>query len=238
MAAVCEPEAPPPAEIRIDPKEYRCPLLEDPQRTLVPPTEDGETLTIRGSFRYFHYGCDGQDDAGWGCGYRTLQSAISWILGRRQTLTDKEEPHPFVPSIAEIQAILVAIGDKGERFEGSRDWIGTLEEFYVIDVLYQLPCRIVHARELRSPEVLEQVRAYFAEYRGFIAMGGIGDAASKAIVGWHRSPEGVVHLLVVDPHFAKAPATRETLLELGYVRWIPVEEFPASTYNLCLILQP
>ncbi|KAH8372829.1 hypothetical protein KR009_005706 [Drosophila setifemur] len=234
MAMVtCDLDCVPKASVNISPKSYAHPLLEDPHRTLDPPTKAGETLSIRGVFSYFHYGCDGQQDTGWGCGYRTLQSAISWIIGRRSPAVGQ-----FVPSIAEIQTILVAIGDKGARFEGSRDWIGTLEEFYVIDVLYQLDCKILHARELRSLEVLEQVRSYFAEFQGFIGMGGIGDASSKAIVGWHRSAEGDVYLLVVDPHFASVPESRQQLIDQGYVRWVPIDEFPASTYNLCLILQP
>ncbi|XP_017125759.1 probable Ufm1-specific protease 1 [Drosophila elegans] len=220
-----------PASLKIAPKDYAYPLLEDPQRTLATPTEGGQTLGIRGGFSYFHYGCDGHQDAGWGCGYRTLQSAISWVNRRRGGL----EP---VPSIPEIQQILVALGDKGPRFQGSRDWIGTLEEFYVIDVLYQLPCRILHATELGSPEVLAQIRSYFEKHQGFIAMGGLTDTASKAIVGYHSSAEGRIFLLIVDPHFEGVPSSRQQLVDEGYVRWTPVDEFPASTYNLCLILQP
>ncbi|XP_017050158.2 probable Ufm1-specific protease 1 [Drosophila ficusphila] len=217
--------------LKIGPKKYAYSLLEDPQSTLATPTGGGQTLGIRGAFKYFHYGCDGHQDAGWGCGYRTLQSAISWILRRRNS-----EEH--VPSIPDIQHILVAIDDKGPDFKGSRDWIGTLEEFYVIDVLFQLPCRILHATELSSPEILGQIRKYFEEYQGFIAMGGLSDTSSKAIVGYHCSAEDHIFLLVVDPHFVGVPSTRQQLIDQGYVRWVPVDEFPASTYNLCLILQP
>jgi hypothetical protein len=34
---------------------------------------------VEGDYQYFHYLCDGLDDRGWGCGYRTLQSTASWI---------------------------------------------------------------------------------------------------------------------------------------------------------------
>ncbi|KAH8390253.1 hypothetical protein KR200_010665 [Drosophila serrata] len=231
--ATCEAA---PVPVKIQPKKYAYSLLEDPQRTLPPPTASGETLCIRDSFDYFHYGCDGHQDAGWGCGYRTLQSAISWIIRRKGTSLKEDQ---YVPSIPEIQQILVQIGDKGARFEGSRDWIGTLEEFYVIDVLYQLPCRILHVEELGSSEVLAQIRSYFEDYQGFIAVGGISDTASKAIIGYHSSAEsGRVYLLIVDPHFASVPSSRQQLIDQGYVRWVPVDEFPAGTYNLCLILQP
>ena len=44
-----------------------------------PFTEPKTLLTIKGSFEYWHYGCDGFDDRGFGCGYRTLQSICSWM---------------------------------------------------------------------------------------------------------------------------------------------------------------
>jgi len=102
-----------------------------------------------------------------------------------------------VPSIREIQQILVAIGDKGPEFVGSRDWIGTLEEFYVIDVLHQVPCKILHAKELSSDEILGELRSYFEKYQGFVAMGGLSDTASKAITGYHCSARGRIFLQVV-----------------------------------------
>ncbi|XP_017078676.2 probable Ufm1-specific protease 1 [Drosophila eugracilis] len=216
---------------KLVPKVYSYPLLDNPQAPLALPTEDGQTLAIRGGFTYFHYGCDGHQDAGWGCGYRTLQSAISWVYQRRGNIK-------HVPSIQEIQKILVALGDKGPDFIDSHDWIGTLEEFYVIDVLLELPCKILHAKELNSPEILGQISKYFEEYQGFIAMGGLSDTASKAITGYHRSAEGRIFLQVVDPHFSGVPSSRQQLIDQGYIRWMPVDEFPASTYNLCLILQP
>ncbi|XP_017001574.2 probable Ufm1-specific protease 1 [Drosophila takahashii] len=218
------------ASLKIAPKDYKYPLLEDPHIPLAPPTEGGDTLLIRGGFTYFHYGCDGHQDAGWGCGYRTLQSALSWIHRR----LGKDE---HVPSIREIQRILVTLGDKKAQFEGSRDWIGTLEEFYVIDVLHQLNCKILHARELGSPEILEQIRSYFDKFQGFIAMGGLSDASSKGIIGYHRSAEDRIYLLVVDPHFVGVPSSPQQLIQRGYISWRAVDEFPASTYNLCLILQ-
>ena len=45
--------------------------------------EDGLKLSgkyeVSGHYEYWHYGCDGFDDRGWGCGYRTLQTICSWI---------------------------------------------------------------------------------------------------------------------------------------------------------------
>ena len=52
------------------------PLSEDSE-------EDGHKLSakyeVSGHYEYWHYGCDGFDDRGWGCGYRTLQTICSWI---------------------------------------------------------------------------------------------------------------------------------------------------------------
>ena len=35
--------------------------------------------TVKGAYEYWHYGCDGFDDRGFGCGYRTLQTLLSWL---------------------------------------------------------------------------------------------------------------------------------------------------------------
>lgn len=192
--------------VSIVPKTYKYELYENVHLALPPPSPLGETHLTRGCFKYFHYGCDGHSDAGWGCGYRTLQTAISWIMNeRRGTVASHAErmsPHA-VPSIPEIQRMLVQIGDKAPQFIGSRDWIGTLEEFYVMDLLFEeLPCKILHAQQLNSEQVVSQIRSYFVEYGGLIAMGGLSDMASKAIAGIHegqgQGKQGVSLLIVVS----------------------------------------
>lgn len=220
-----------PERIEISSKTYKYALFEDVHLALPPPGDNqGETLYTRGKFKYYHYGCDGTLDAGWGCGYRTLQTAISWII-------DKRSATQHVPSIREIQRILVSIGDKLPRFIDSRDWIGTLEEFYVIDVMFDIPCKIVHVQKLNTDEVINQIRRYFEEYAGFIAMGGLNDMASKGIAGIHQSPDAGVFLLIVDPHFSGIPCSTQQLIDKGYVRWMHMNEFQESAYNLCFILQ-
>ena len=44
--------------------------------------------------------------------------------------------HTPVPSLREIQSVLVAVGDKPESHAGSRDWIGTFEACIALDHLY------------------------------------------------------------------------------------------------------
>ncbi|KAH8297167.1 hypothetical protein KR044_005794, partial [Drosophila immigrans] len=226
--------------IQIHPKTYSYALYEDVHLTLPAPSQHirGETMQTRGHFNYFHYGCDGTLDAGWGCGYRTLQTAISWIINKRSANEAEPTNRPTnVPSIREIQRILVDIGDKVPRFIDSRDWIGTLEEFYVIDALFELPCKILHVQQLNCDQVIDQIRRYFAEYAGFIAMGGLSDTASKGIAGIHQSPVAGTFLLVVDPHFSGVPSSKQQLIESGFVRWMHMDEFRESAYNLCFILQ-
>ncbi|XP_034475870.1 probable Ufm1-specific protease 1 [Drosophila innubila] len=222
-------------KVEISAKTYNYALFEDVHLALPPPTtppgdNQGETLYTRGHFTYFHYGCDGTLDTGWGCGYRTLQTAVSWIINRRSG-------NQAVPSIREIQRMLVTIGDKLPQFVDSRDWIGTLEEFYVIDLMFELPCKIVHVQQLNSEQVIDQIRRYFVEYAGFIAMGGMSDLASKGIAGIHQSPTAGVSLLIVDPHFSGVPSSKQQLIQKGYVRWMHINEFQESAYNLCFILQ-
>lgn len=255
--------------VSIVPKTYKYELYENVHLALPPPgdREKGETHYTRGHFKYFHYGCDGHSDAGWGCGYRTLQTALSWIMNerRRATGSQAERMSQHVPSIGEIQRMLVQIGDKSQKFIGSRDWIGTLEEFYVMDFLFEeLPCKILHAQQLNSEEVVGQIRSYFAEYAGFIAMGGLSDMASKAIAGIHvgrgqaSGKQDVSVLIVVsqlikvqsrayaysnffflsqDPHYSGVPSSKQELIDKHYVRWMHISEFQNSAYNLCFILQ-
>ncbi|XP_053665404.1 probable Ufm1-specific protease 1 [Anopheles marshallii] len=208
-------------------------LLLNVHSNLEPPKPDGNTFLMRGNYHYYHYGCDGFQDMGWGCGYRTLQSICSWIIqnGPPKTASSDE-----VPNIPTIQQKLVEIKDKPERFFGSREWIGTLEAIYVIDTLYDVSCKVLHiARSDSIAKHADTLRDYFEQYGGLIMMGGDMDAASKGIAGIHVSVDQDVYLLVVDPHFVGRIKTKEELYTKQYVKWQKVEDFvDSSFYNLCL----
>uniref|UniRef100_A0A1I8PTS7 UFSP1/2/DUB catalytic domain-containing protein n=1 Tax=Stomoxys calcitrans TaxID=35570 RepID=A0A1I8PTS7_STOCA len=189
-----------------------------------------ETQLTRGDFTYYHYGCDGFHDNGWGCAYRTLQSMASWILHKRQWHSQLN-----IPSLLEIQQTLVRIEDKPPRFVGSRDWIGALEVFYTVDTLYDVPCKILHVtkNDDLSKHVAELLK-YFRDYGGLVMMGGDMDAASKGIAGIHSNGKES-YLLVVDPHYSGGPVSIEDLISKGYIRWQNTKEFvDSSFYNLCL----
>uniref|UniRef100_A0A1A9WMX1 UFSP1/2/DUB catalytic domain-containing protein n=1 Tax=Glossina brevipalpis TaxID=37001 RepID=A0A1A9WMX1_9MUSC len=216
-------------EFSIKTKSYPYPLLNDIIKCLVEPSmSNGQTYLTRGDFWYFHYGCDGHQDQGWGCAYRSLQSMCSWIL-------NKKGQNHTIPSIREIQKILVELGDKSQRFIDSRDWIGALEVCYVVDALYNVSCKIIHVTKLEKLEnQADSLEKYFQDIGGFVMMGGDVDAASKGIAGIHRDGEHT-HLLVVDPHYTGVPTSVEELIDKGYIRWRNIKEFiDSSFYNICL----
>ena len=111
---------------------------------------------VKSSCAYYHYLCDKMDDRvnlvyfkynpwfiptphsqGWGCGYRSLQSLCSWADGKR----GPNENHRL-PSLRQIQDILVEIGDKPPSFASSNNWIGCFEACIVLDHVYEVsvPC--------------------------------------------------------------------------------------------------
>ncbi|EDS25734.1 conserved hypothetical protein [Culex quinquefasciatus] len=187
-------------------------LLLNVHSNLEPPKPDGSTYLMNGNYHYYHYGCDGFQDVGWGCGYRTLQSICSW-----QTL--------------------VEIKDKPERFFGSREWIGTLEAIYVVDTLFDVSCKVIHiSKRDNIAKHADTLKEYFETHGGLIMMGGDMDAASKGIAGIHISADSSdIYLLVIDPHFVGKIKTKEELYTKNYVKWQKVEEFvDSSFYNLCL----
>lgn len=206
-------------------------LLLNIHSNLEPPKPDGSTYLMNGNYHYYHYGCDGFQDVGWGCGYRTLQSICSWVI-LNKGLKDKE-----VPNIPTIQQTLVEIKDKPERFFGSREWIGTLEAIYVIDTLFDVSCKVIHISKRDSiAKHADTLKEYFETHGGLIMMGGDMDAASKGIAGIHISADSSdIYLLVIDPHFLGKIKTKEELYTKNYVKWQKVDEFvDSSFYNLCL----
>ena len=90
--------------------------------------ESTSSVSVNGKYNYFHYNCDQVNDAGWGCGYRTLQTMCSWIrfklIEKNQKNNNSESKIATVPTILEIQKILADCGDKPSNFVGSKSWIG------------------------------------------------------------------------------------------------------------------
>ena len=89
--------------------------------------------TVRGTLFFYHYKCNGQDDRGWGCGYRTLQTLCSWISAIKNDGSTSN-----IPSLTKIQEILVELEDKPSSFIRSNQWIGTCEATMVLSQLYDV----------------------------------------------------------------------------------------------------
>ena len=81
--------------------------------TLHPPTD--VVAAVRGPYDYHHYMCDDVDDRGWGCGYRTLQTLISWVISNRKSRKAVEK----VPSIWEMQETILKFDDT----KGKQVWV-------------------------------------------------------------------------------------------------------------------
>jgi len=189
--------------------------------------------TVKGSYEYWHYGCDGVDDRGYGCGYRTLQTICSWL----KTFKNSVDQDIKIPSIAEIQNLLVEMEDKPQSMVGSRDWIGSFEACLIIDRLYDVPSKILH---ISSGNFLEnQVDAIFNHFHKFgspIMMGGDMDCISKGVFGIAKTNANQHFLLILDPHYYGKPLTDTAkLYDQGWVSWKPIKDFMnGSFYNMCM----
>ncbi|XP_077445047.1 ufm1-specific protease 1 [Stigmatopora argus] len=209
------------------------PLLTNAHRGLPPPVTDPLQMTlVNGDYQYYHYGCDGQDDRGWGCGYRTLQTMASWLIHNVEGVP-KRPP----PSIPETQQALVTMMDKPYSFLGSKDWIGTFEASLVLSYFYNVPSKLVHIRsggtELDLVAV-EELHQHFAKNSCPAMMGGDRDNSSKGVLGVCTGTDGS-YLLIVDPHYHGCPLGREETQKRRWIEWKRLSHFNQSSfYNLCL----
>ncbi len=96
---------------------------------LTPPSIQGSKMyVVYGRYQYYHYLQDRENDKGWGCAYRSLQSVWSWF--QLQGYTSRPPP-----SILEIQKFVVETGFRPKSLIGTKDWIGSVEVI-VVAVLY------------------------------------------------------------------------------------------------------
>ncbi|XP_029041423.2 ufm1-specific protease 1 isoform X2 [Osmia bicornis bicornis] len=207
--------------------DYSSELLKNIHRDISPP-EVGTSFLVRGDYEYWHYGCDGFNDKGWGCGYRTLQTICSWIIMNRKL-------DQSVPNIRRIQEILVKLEDKEESFIGSREWIGSFEVCLVLDHLYEVLSKIIHVPSGRTlSEQIPVIREHLEKFGSPIMMGGDRDCSSKGILGIHQGVKNT-YMLIVDPHFIGRAKDPEQLEVNHWVKWQDTKNFlDSSFYNLCL----
>ncbi|XP_009858944.2 ufm1-specific protease 1-like [Ciona intestinalis] len=187
---------------------------------------------IKGSYSYYHYLCDGTDDRGWGCGYRTLQTILSWIQFNKQNIHE----HIILPNICDIQEALVKMEDKQNSFVNSREWLGSFEVCLCIDYFHDVPCKIQHIRSGENIyEALQILWQHFRDSGSPVMMGGNTDASSKCILGICGKEKVECCLLILDPHCSKTNVTTEELISDKWVAWRNIDTLlNSSFYNLCL----
>ncbi|XP_042885071.1 ufm1-specific protease 1-like [Penaeus japonicus] len=216
-------------------RDYRCDLLRNIHEGLGLPEGVMESAFVAGDYLFYHYGCDGFDDRGWGCGYRTLMSLCSWLRGQISNAKPNAGSIAPVPSNHRVQEILVEISDKEKNFLGSKQWIGSVEVCLVIDTLYDVRCQIIHVKS--GEELSEHINTLMAHFKtkgSPIMMGGDTDVSSKGIVGVCKNATDT-YLLVVDPHYWGEARDVASLQASGWAKWQSISDFQASSfYNLCL----
>ena len=85
---------------------------------------------------YYHYGHQGFDDHGWGCAYRCAQTVLSWSARD----SGAAAAAPAVPTVLELQAQLVQLGQLPPSTLGQKAEIGMVE----VAALLGDTCRLVH----------------------------------------------------------------------------------------------
>ena len=103
------------------------------------PESAAGAVLVRGSYDFYHFGCQGLDDRVWGCAYCSLQTIASWALQPGEPLGPPLE----VAAHLKVQEALEHCGDKPAGFVGLCEWIGSFETGLALDSLFGLQCRIL-----------------------------------------------------------------------------------------------
>ena len=140
-----------------------------------------------------------------------------------------------VPTIKEIQQILVDIGDKKPSTVGSSEWIGSFEVSYVIDEKLKIECQIVHVAS--GDELNKQARgliSHFLNYGAPVMIGGDKFAYCIGGLRYNRS-SGEAEYLIIDPHYPGEDSESKVLTK-GWVDWKATDKIfkKGAFYNLCI----
>jgi hypothetical protein len=210
------------------------PPLLDSCGVLCPPAsaDDPPAHLVRGKLRYMHYNAQDFADRGWGCGFRTTQTMLSWL-----------EPRWPPPTIPECQAAIPG-------YAGPREWMGVPDAVALLDCFHASPVLVRHLPARRSAgavgALVAELARHFDSGGGPIMVAGGVDVYSKTVVGVRGVGYGA-ELLVWDPHYsgtatarAHEPgvvgeAARRQLWDGGWVAWRSVSALrDDSFYNLGL----
>ena len=186
---------------------------------------------IRGDYYYYHYNQDNFNDAGWGCAYRSLQSVISWFI-----LNTSVGKNIKVPTIPEIQTILVKLGDKDKKIIGSTDWIGAIEVNLVLNELLGIDNQILYVPSGSELNSKGRELLYHFQHNGTPVMVGGGVFAYTILGVDYDKVKGECKFLILDPHYA-GEDDYKIIVNKGWCNWKTIEIFKKENfYNLCMPL--
>ena len=186
---------------------------------------------IHGDYYYYHYNQDNFNDAGWGCAYRSLQTLISWFI-----LNTSVGKNVKVPTIPEIQTILVKLGDKDKKIIGSTEWIGAIEVNLVLNELFGIDNQILHVPSGSELNSKGRELLYHFQHNGTPVMVGGGKFAYTILGVDYDKVKGECKFLILDPHFA-GEDDYKTVVNKGWCNWKTIEIFKKENfYNLCMPL--
>ncbi len=192
------------------------------------PVVDGKKFVISGSYIYYHYMQDNFDDQGWGCAYRSLQTVLSWFKVQRLV------PDFKIPTIPEIQKILVDLGDKSEQFVGSKEWIGAFEVNLVLNKLLNIDSRILFISSgAEVPSKARELKDHFQTEGTPIMIGG-GVLAYTLLGIDYNEDTGDIKFLILDPHYTGSDNLKN-IQDKGWIGWKESKLFLDNAfYNFCL----
>ena len=186
---------------------------------------------VRGDYYYFHYNQDNFNDSGWGCAYRSLQTLISWFI-----LNTSVGKNIKVPSIPEIQKILVKLGDKDKKIVGSNEWIGAIEVNLILNDLLGIENQILYVNSGSEINSKGRELLYHFQHNGTPVMVGGGVYAYTILGVDYDKVKGECKFLILDPHYVGEDDIK-TIINKGWCNWKSVDIFKKENfYNLCLPL--
>ena len=186
---------------------------------------------VRGDYYYYHYNQDNFIDSGWGCAYRSLQTLISWFI-----LNTSVGKNIKIPTIPEIQTILVKLGDKDKKIIGSNEWIGAIEVNLVLNELLGIDNQILYVSSGSEINSKGRELLYHFRHNGTPVMVGGGVYAYTILGVDYDKVKGECKFLILDPHFVGEDDIK-TIINKGWCNWKNIDIFKKENfYNLCLPL--
>lgn len=205
--------------------------------------QGGKEYCIWGNYLYYHYLQDRFNDNQWGCAYRTLQSICNWFVMQHYLPNEPlwneslRMEIPTQPTHADIQRVLVALGDKPNSFVGSREWIGAIEVGMFLNAL-NIESRTLFVSEGRDVCMHSRTLASHFENEGTPVMIGGGVLAYGLLgISWNEKT-GESKYLILDPHYTGADQLA-SVLKNQWCAWKSADIFlPDKYYNFCLPMRP